>query len=329
MDILARQQATYQALIKRFGTEVGLSQELYQKVANGKASAAENIEYQKKADSLTERVQKFYRETDVAKVDKMSDSDIDVLITMLNTGFAVTQNQTTHITKVMNNSTMEKSLSAATKNSVFVGGFIGSAEATEALSPQQQVTTLGLDYETTTGEIIKRDFLLNVGTKDKPQYEPIPQTCYMKMPYTEELKKETLMTLDVRLYEKITQRAKTAGEPIATMAREISERNLCLKYRSDNTESVEAKKIKCKEFTEKHNTEVKPADPPFTGLGFSSYGEKIGSGFMNMYPEMNIKANIDENSYHKYVGSGEVELDRKSTRLNSSHSSVSRMPSSA
>jgi len=316
MDILDKQQATYQVLVERFGPEVGMSLDLYQKVANGTASDHENIEYQAKSDSLTARVQKFYRDTDVAKIDQVSDQDVDVLITMLNTGFTVTQNQTTHITKVMNNSVMERRLTEATSNKpVSVSGFIGSAEATEAVSPQQQATTLGLDYESRdreTGEI-KRDFLLQTGTdaQGKPKYEPIPQTCYMKIPYTEELKNNTLMTLDVRLYEKIIERAKTAGEPIATMAKEISDRNVCLKYKSDPTESDEEAKKNCEEFSKKYNSKVTADKPPFTGLGFSSFGEKIGTGFMNMYPEMNIAVKLDQDNYHKYVKDGQVEFYAK------------------
>ena len=46
MDIFDKQQATYQVLIDRFGPEIGLSSDLYKKVANGTASKAENIEYQ-------------------------------------------------------------------------------------------------------------------------------------------------------------------------------------------------------------------------------------------------------------------------------------------
>ena len=330
MDILPKQQTTYELLIDRFGPEVKLSSDLYKKVANGTASEAEYIEYQAKADSLTERVQKFYRETDIAKIDKMPDRDVDVLIAMLNTGFTVTQSQTTHITKVMNNSVMEKRLTEAVSNKpVSVSGFIGSSEATEALSPQQQATTLGLDYESRdreTGEI-KRDFLLKTGTDNQgnPKYEPIPQTCYMKIPYTDELKDKTLMTIDVRLYEKILERAertKQAGvslspidKTIATMAKEISERDVCLKYKSDSTESDEEAKKKCEEFSQKYQSKVKgkvTADkPPFTGLGFSSFGEKIGAGFMNMHPEMNIAVKLDQNNYHKYVGSGEVEFYAK------------------
>jgi hypothetical protein len=310
MDISDMQIAAYTVLINRFGSEVGMSMDLYNKVSNGTASPTENNDYIVKAEALQERVKTFYRQADVSNSDNLSDNDVDVLITMLNTGFAVTQNQTTHITKVLNNSKMESNLKdAKADNKTFVGGFIGAAEATEALSPQQQATTLGLDYESDG----KTDFLLQTGTDatGKPIYEPIPQTCYMKLPYSDALKNETQMVLDPRLYERIKARSQTAGEPVASMAKDIVNSDICLTYKADPSATSEEINKKCDELQKKYGKEIRSQNPPYTGLGFSSFGEKAGTGFMNMYPEMYVKVPLNESNFNKYVGSGEVEFYAK------------------
>jgi hypothetical protein len=321
--ILEKQQATYEVLIERFGPKVGLSLDLHNYVVDNMASPAEIAEYQAKMEAMIKLVHKFYREFDVAKIDSVDDRDLNVLIAMLSTGFAVTQSQTTQITKVLNNKSLTSRMAGAiANNAVSITGFIGSSEATAALSPQQQVTTLGLDYEYQN----RTDFLLQTGEEGgKPTYVPIPQTTYIKIPYTNQLKNLTQMTLDVRFYEKILERAgRTAkadgdfftftDEVITEMAKEISSRPVSLKYKISKNEAPEEAAAKSAEFSKKYKDHgaVKAEMPPFTGLGFSAYGEKISSGFMNMYPEMNINVGINQDNFKTLLGEqGRMEFYTK------------------
>lgn len=311
LSLLDRQSVTYKVLIDRFGAEVDLSMELYDKVADGRASEAETIDYIAKADLLTERLKKFYREVDVAKISEISAQDLNVLISMLSTGFAVTQSETKYISKVLPNQAMQSRLSDAIENKpITIAGFIGAAEATESLSPQQTITTLGLDY---TNANNGTDFLLQGGTGERTAYEPIPQVSYMKIPYTEQLKRMTKMTLDVRLYEKILERNKRAENPqaplsqeelaISIMANEIAKAPISLKYRRSNNETPDQETSNIAKYAEKYNRkDIKAADAPFTGLGFSAHGERIGSGFLNMYPEMNIFTQLTKDNYQAILG---------------------------
>lgn len=338
------QQVTIGVLIKKFGPKVGLSMDLYNKVSEGDCNDAEIEEYLAKSKSLTEELHEFYRKFDVATLDrdvtKMEEAqrkefndNLDVLIAMLNTGFAVTQNQTTHISKVMNNRGLNTRLgNAIEKNELNLNGYIGSSESTEDLSPQQQISTLGLDYEYTDKKSKEKrtDFLLQTGTdaQGNPTYEAIPQTSYMKIAYTTALKKATQMTLDVRFYEKILERAKRATgegstlslggeEAIAEMAKQICMRPICLKYKIADTESDEEAAVKTQEFNEKLNMKVSADRPPFTGLGFSAHGEKIGKGFLNMYPEMNIATQITKENYKRILGSNKpVQFYSKFAKAN-------------
>lgn len=340
------QQVTIGVLIKKFGPKVGLSMDLYKKVSEGDCSDEEVEEYLAKTKGLTEELHEFYRKFDVATLDqdvtkmeegqrKEFNDNLDVLIAMLNTGFAVTQNQTTHISKVMNNRGLDTRLgNAIDKNIVNLSGYIGSSESTEALSPQQQISTLGLDYEYTDkkSKETRTDFLLQTGTdaQGKPTYEAIPQTSYMKIAYTSALKKATQMTLDVRFYEKILERAKRAtgedstltlgGEDaIAEMAKQICMKPVCLKYKIADAESDQEAASKSQEFTEKLKMRVSADRPPFTGLGFSAHGEKIGKGFLNMYPEMNIATQITKENFKKILGSNKpVKFYTKFAKSNTS-----------
>jgi len=338
------QQVTVEVLIKRFGPKVGLSMKLYNKVAEGYCSEKEIMEYLGKSEALTKELHEFYRTFDVASLDKdvtkmskkekkLFNDNIDVLIAMLNTGFAVTQNQTKHISKVMNNKTLDSRLgSAIDKNKLSLTGYIGSTEATEALSPQQQVSTLGLDYEA-TDRVTKQkrtDFLLQTSSdaQEKATFEAVPQTSYMKIPYTKALKQATQMTLDVRFYEKILERAKGAtkegstltlggDKAIAEMAKQICMKPVCLKYKIADSESEEEVATKSKEYSDRLGKPVSADKPPFTGLGFSAHGERLNEGFLNLYPEMNIATEITKANYKQIVGSNKsIEFYTKFAKTN-------------
>lgn len=321
-----RRRVRDEALIKRFGPEVNLSIEDFRKFDEGRATDEEAKIILEKYSLLPELVKKFYRTMDVANMKDIDAKDLDVLISMLSTEFSVIQNNTKHITKVLKNSAMAANFSDAMEGkSVFLGGFVGASEATENLSPEQQVTSLGLDYEYQQ----KTDFLLQTGTdsQGKPSYVPIPQTCYMKIPYTKELKKLTMMTLDVRFYEKILERANQAKDgaaalsfdqkTIAEMAKEICESKVSLKYKIAGDKASESEAAEITRLSELHKNQkpVKAAAAPFTGLGFSAYGVRMDSGFMNMYPEMNISVNLDQENTKKYLGEGNsIEFYTKFSR---------------
>lgn len=316
LSIDERQKINDDVLIERFGRDVGITMKLHKDYEKEQTSESESRDYLDKRASLPERLKQFYQEVDVANLDNIKDEDLNVLITMLSTGFAVTQANTKFITKILTNNAMQSRLENAIEDNMDKGvgiyGFIAPSEATESLSPKQTVAALGLDYSNADNGT---DFLLKKETEEATTYEPIPQVSYMKIPYTKQLKSETKMVLDVRLYEKILERAQRAEDPqapfslkdqaITRMAKEISKSPISLKYKTSKDETpsqVESNIAKYKEVFKGH--QIKAQDAPFTGLGFSAYGEKIGSGFMNMYPEMNISQNLTKDNYQKIMGPG-------------------------
>ena len=81
----------------------------------------------------------------------------------------------------------------------------------------------------------------------------------------------------------------------------------------------------------KHFASVMPlfdsqfTDPDTDVIGYRERGELVAFSLMKRYDEENVLASQFAWTYHN----PRTRLDRKSTRLNSSHEWISRMPSSA
>ena len=67
-----------------------------------------------------------------------------------------------------------------------------------------------------------------------------------------------------------------------------------------------------------------------TDSGYSSYNPKIIDDWINAQSESYLGEDWDGEEINRYIDElKNSEKDRKSTRLNSSHTDISRMPSSA
>ena len=66
-------------------------------------------------------------------------------------------------------------------------------------------------------------------------------------------------------------------------------------------------------------------------LSHTTVTEKVGTGKVEIIATLTTPETADKYSLNLFykIGKGLINTDRKSTRLNSSHHSVSRMPSSA